>query len=230
VDFAFVVGAAVLVQSIALVGAVVGGFLARKRRFDLEQLNLKLRQINYELRKKTDQDVHVCEADAEVESVRAYKAALEMALDAPAAAHPIEAYGPEGYSLAEARRDFSTLLMDARDEIRDGNGTAALETLKNALHLSEEISDLRAQRSAVRAQAQAHRAAGDLQSALNRLQRCLQLSLELEEYTGDVDVLGEIADVYADLGDYERAGKYYDRCIVAIQEESPSSVSPYWDC
>ena len=42
-------------QSLALVGAVVGGFLARKRRFDMEQLNLKLRQINAELRKKMDQ-------------------------------------------------------------------------------------------------------------------------------------------------------------------------------
>ena len=53
------------------------------------------------------QDTHVCEADAEVEAIKSYRAALEVALEAPAAPHPVEAYGPEGYSLAEARRDVS---------------------------------------------------------------------------------------------------------------------------
>lgn len=39
-------------QSIALGGAIVTGSLARKRRLKLEQLNIKLRQVNAELMKR----------------------------------------------------------------------------------------------------------------------------------------------------------------------------------
>lgn len=40
-------------QGVALVGALVGGTLARKRRLELQGLNVRLRQINSELRKRT---------------------------------------------------------------------------------------------------------------------------------------------------------------------------------
>lgn len=49
-------------------------------------------------------ETHVCEA-SESEGLRAYKTALEVALDAPSAPHPVEEFGPEGYSLAQARRE-----------------------------------------------------------------------------------------------------------------------------
>ena len=55
------------------------------------------------------------------------------------------------------------------------------------------------------------RSLGDLPAALSCLRRSLELSDSLKEHTGDVDVLGEIADVYADLGDYERAGQVNPR-------------------
>ena len=43
----------------------------------------------------------VCSADQDVEAVLAYRSALEQALDAPAAAHPVEGYGPDNMSLAQ---------------------------------------------------------------------------------------------------------------------------------
>lgn len=46
----------------------------------------------------------MCAADADKEAVLAYRAALEQALDQPAAAHPIESYGVENMSLAQVGR------------------------------------------------------------------------------------------------------------------------------
>ena len=43
----------------------------------------------------------VCAADADKEAVLAYRAALEQALDQPAAAHPVESYGVDNMSLAQ---------------------------------------------------------------------------------------------------------------------------------
>ncbi len=34
----------------------------------------------------------------------------------------------------------------------------------------------------------------------------------------------------AEMRDFERAGEYYDRCIQAIQDEVPQSLSSTWDC
>jgi len=46
----------------------------------------------------------VCSADEDREAVLAYRNALENALDAPAAAHPVEGYGPDNMSLAQVSR------------------------------------------------------------------------------------------------------------------------------
>lgn len=53
-------------------------------------------------------DMHVqelvCSADEDREAVLAYRNALENALDAPAAAHPVEGYGPDNMSMAQVGR------------------------------------------------------------------------------------------------------------------------------
>lgn len=43
----------------------------------------------------------VCAADQDVQAELAYRAALEQALEAPAAAHPVEVYGLDNMSLAQ---------------------------------------------------------------------------------------------------------------------------------
>lgn len=55
--------------------------------------------------------MHVCEADGDAEAMRSYRAALEVALDAPSAAHPIEAYGPGEQSIAGARREVIRVFL-----------------------------------------------------------------------------------------------------------------------
>ena len=46
-----------------------------------------------------------------------------------------------------------------------------------------------------------------LQSSLDALQRSLGLSSDLEDSSGDADVLGAIGDAYTDLGDHEKAAE-----------------------
>lgn len=48
---------------------------------------------------------------------------------------------------------------------------------------------------------------GDLPAALEQLESALALSGQLEDHTHDADVFGEIADTYADLGDFESAAQ-----------------------
>ena len=94
-----------LAQSVALVGATVGGFLARRRRRELETLTEKLRNVNAELRRQREEDLHVCEADGDIEAMRSYRAALEVALEAPSEQHPLEDHGTSESTLAGARRE-----------------------------------------------------------------------------------------------------------------------------
>lgn len=51
--------------------------------------------------------------------------------------------------------------------------------------------------------------AGDPAAALQDLHRSMALSQQLGETTGDADTLGELADMYAELGDLETAGRFY---------------------
>eukprot|EP00887_Chlorella_sp_A99_P002206 scaffold21.g2206.t1 len=114
------------VPAAALVGAIYTGKLARKRRYEVELLNDKLRQINAELRRQWEDagtggggsSSLVLEAgsiaaavssvggDAEAAArevlaaaaaeMAAARASLETSLAAPAAAHPWEGLGPGG--------------------------------------------------------------------------------------------------------------------------------------
>lgn len=48
---------------------------------------------------------------------------------------------------------------------------------------------------------------GNLREALTQLEAALALSDRLDDHSHDADLLGEIADTHADLGDFEQAAK-----------------------
>jgi tetratricopeptide (TPR) repeat protein len=60
---------------------------------------------------------------------------------------------------------------------------------------------------------------GNNQQAIKHLQAVLKISAELQEYTGDADAYGSIADIYADMGEFEKAATYYDNYINKMQED-----------
>lgn len=223
----FPMTAVTIIQAAALVGAIVGGILARKRRKQLEETNLKLRKINQELRRKNE--------EAAPDDLSTHKTALERSLGAPSAAHPVESYGSLKVSLARARRQVEETIKEAKLLLKNSSkppaeaASAALPLLAEALQLSKDIKDLRAERAVSRLRARALRSLGDLSGSLQELQQVLNLTAAVgESGEGDADTLGEMGDVLAEMGNFEAAGKYYDLTIEAIQgnNSSTSARSP----
>jgi len=210
---------AVAAQAIALVGAAFTGVLARKRRQQLEATNEKLRRIAAELRRQREED-------GDIPSDGAYIGALQRSLEAPSAAHPVEAYGGLQLSLARARRQLDEVIRDVKVQLRneDTGPTAAaqlLPRLAEAGVMAGDIKDQQAQRAVARLRARALRKTGDLEGALGALREVLALSAALNGGDEGVD---------AEMGDFEEAGKYYDQCIAAINGGAPAvQLSSTWD-
>ena len=76
------------------------------------------------------------------------------------------------------------------------------------------------ERRAERGLAAASRMQGQYKKALSHLFRVLEISKQMDEFTGDTDAYGAIADIYTELGDLENAGKYYDVYIAQMSEDS----------
>lgn len=125
---------------------------------------------------------------------------------------------------------MSRALGEGRQALKAGCVGDALAAAGDGLALARTLGDPRAERAMVRLSARALKAAGDPRGALRELLRAADISSALGEAAGDADLMGAIADAYADLGDLDRAGAYYDRCIAAIQDGTPPSMSSVWDC
>ena len=124
-------------------------------------------------------------------------------------------------SLARARRQVDQSIRDAKRQLHDDSvprsqaAAAVLPLLTEALQTAKDIKDLRAERAVVRLRARAYRCMGNLSASLVALERVLELTGAVGEI-GDADTLGEIGDVYAEMGDFEAAARYYDRTIEAM--------------
>ena len=42
----------------------------------------------------------------------------------------------------------------------------------------------------------------------------------MQDFTGDADAYGSIADIHTDLGEFEKAAIFYDKYIQRMQEDS----------
>ena len=69
------------------------------------------------------------------------------------------------------------------------------------------------ERRANRGLAAAARLLGQNRAAIKNLERVLEISREMQEFTGDADAYGTIADCYTDMGEFERAAQFYDKYI-----------------
>lgn len=216
-----------VLQAAALVGAFVTGLLARKRREQIDGINEKLRQINAEMRRQREEAAAASGAD--VPGALQYRTTLERSLEAPSAAHPTESFGDLKLSLARARRQIGACIKQVKEELQAGQGASCLPLLAEASQTAADIKDGRAERAISRLRAKALRQTGDLPAALGELRRSIELSAKLGDGGADADTLGEMGDVLTEMKDYEQAGRYYDRCVQAIQEETPRGASSTWD-
>ena len=74
-------------------------------------------------------------------------------------------------------------------------------------------------RKALRGLGAAKRLVGDTRAALQYYSRVLEVSETVGDHHGDADVCGTLADLYAELNDFDNAAVYYDRLISCMTNQ-----------
>lgn len=202
-----------ITQTVALVGALVGGLSARNRKAELEELNEKLRNVNKVLREQARSGITYA---------------------------PGLTYAPAGVTATPPRppppappAEEETEMNKARAALREGKRLLRLDTptpgpamvqFKKALMLTRMQGDRNLERRAMRGLAAAKRLQGDLRGSVADFKAVLQISQDIQEFTGDTDALGTIADLLTELGDIEEAGKYYDQYLDQLQYDNEATL------
>ena len=211
-----------ITEGIALIGALVGGVAAKSRKDEVQKLNDQLRTINIKLRKQARSGI-VYAPDMNYAPPSTGGGSV-MVAEPPAAMAPAEvAEDVEKAEVAEeatedvpkGASDDETLgaLRKGRRLLELKKGAAALVHFEKARLLSRSEGNKGRERRAERGLAAASRMQRQFKKAIGHLERVLEISEEMDEYTGDADAYGAIADIWTELGDFERAAKFYDKYI-----------------
>ncbi|XP_015580876.1 protein FLUORESCENT IN BLUE LIGHT, chloroplastic isoform X2 [Ricinus communis] len=183
---------------VALVGATVGGLLARQRRGELQKLNEQLRQINAALRRQ-----------AKIESYA-----------------PTLSYAPVGSRIAEnevivdpRKQELISRLKSGKKFLRNQDPEKAFEEFKAALELARSLKDPMEEKKAARGLGASLQRQGKYREAINYHSMVLAISQKEGEESGNTEAYGAIADCYTELGDLERAGKFYDNYIARLEKD-----------
>ncbi|KAB2609953.1 protein FLUORESCENT IN BLUE LIGHT [Pyrus ussuriensis x Pyrus communis] len=197
---------------VALVGATVGGLVARQRKGELQRVNEQLRQINQSLRRQ-----------AKIES---YAPSLSYS---PIGAKIL----PESEVIVDPRKhEMISRLKAGKNFLRNQETEKALDEFKTALELAQSMKDPIEEKKAARGLASEDSIDDVQQFQLSSLQRLgkyrdaikyhsmvLDISEREGEDSGNTEAYGAIADCYTELGDLERAGKFYDNYIARLESD-----------
>ncbi|PAN06753.1 hypothetical protein PAHAL_1G286100 [Panicum hallii] len=181
--------------AVALIGAAVGGLLARRRKEELKRLNNQLRQINTALRRQ-----------AQIESFA-----------------PGLTYAPVGRTketdvvVDPRKQQLGTNLRNGKNYMRNQDLDKAVLEFRTALELAESIGDRFEEKKAARGLGASLQRQGKHREAMRQYAKVLELSRETGEDSGCTEAYGAIADCYTELGDLERAAKVYDKYISRLQ-------------
>ncbi|XP_013749767.1 protein FLUORESCENT IN BLUE LIGHT, chloroplastic isoform X2 [Brassica napus] len=183
---------------VALVGATVGGLLARQRKGELQRLNEQLRQINAALRRQ-----------AKIES---YAPGLSYA--------PAGARIPESEIIMEPKKhELISKLKTGKTFLRNQEPEKAFEEFKTALELAQNLRDPIEEKKAARGLGASLQRQGKYREAIQYHNLVLAISKREGEDSGSTEAYGAIADCYTELGDLEKAGKYYDTYIARLETD-----------
>jgi len=111
-------------------------------------------------------------------------------------------------------------LKKGRKLLRERNYPRAIASFEKALTLARMNGDQVKVRRAVRGLGATRKAMGEFAEAIRRMEEVLEISKAIKDFTGDMDAIGSIADMYTELGDLEKAGAYYDMYLNKINDES----------
>ncbi|KAJ0008097.1 hypothetical protein Pint_29208 [Pistacia integerrima] len=187
-----------LLLLVALIGATVGGLLARQRRGEMQRLNDQLRQINTALRRQ-----------AKIESYA-----------------PNLSYAPVGSRISESevivdprKQELISRLKTGKNFLRNQNPEKAYAEFKAALDLAENLKDPIEEKKAARGLGASLQRQGKYREAIKYHSMVLEISRRQGEDSGNTEAYGAIADCYTELGDLERAGKFYDQYIARLETD-----------
>lgn len=187
-----------LLLFVALVGATVGGLLARQRRGELARLNEQLRQINAALRRQ-----------AKIESYA-----------------PSLSYAPVGTRIAESevivdprKEELISRLKTGKNFLRNQDPEKAFKEFKAGLELAQILEDPIEEKKAARGLGASLQRQGKFREAIQYHALVLQISERVGEDSGNTEAYGAIADCYTELGDLERAAKFYDNYIARLESD-----------
>lgn len=187
-----------LLLFVALVGATVGGLLARQRRGELARLNEQLRQINAALRRQ-----------AKIESYA-----------------PSLSYAPVGTRIAESevivdprKEELIYRLKTGKNFLRNQDPEKAFKEFKAGLELAQILEDPIEEKKAARGLGASLQRQGKFREAIQYHALVLQISERVGEDSGNTEAYGAIADCYTELGDLERAAKFYDNYIARLESD-----------
>ncbi|XP_073145915.1 protein FLUORESCENT IN BLUE LIGHT, chloroplastic [Henckelia pumila] len=187
-----------LLLFVALIGATVGGLLARQRRGELRRLNEQLRQINTALRRQ-----------AKIES---YAPSLSYV--------PVSGRIPENEIIVDERKqDLISRLKNGKNFLRNQDLENAYFEFKTALELAQKLEDPIEEKKAARGLGASLQRQGKFRDAVKYHSMVLEISQREGEESGNTEAYGAIADCYTELGDLERAAKYYDQYIARLQSD-----------
>ncbi|KAI3432949.1 TPR_REGION domain-containing protein [Psidium guajava] len=187
-----------LLLFVALVGATVGGLLARQRRGELARLNEQLRQINAALRRQ-----------AKIESYA-----------------PSLSYAPVGTRVAESevivdprKEELISRLKSGKNFLRNQDPEKAFREFKAGLELAQILEDPTEEKKAARGMGASLQRQGKFREAIEYHSMVLQISERMGEDSGNTEAYGAIADCYTELGDLEQAAKFYDQYIARLESD-----------
>ncbi|GFR50693.1 hypothetical protein Agub_g12946 [Astrephomene gubernaculifera] len=237
-----------ITELVALIGALVGGVTARRRKEELERLNEQLRAINLSLRQQaragtvyapglsyappaTRGGLNIApnRGDGPAAASPAPAAKTVVVAAPPPTPSPLPSSSPAALTLLSMEEeDMSSDQLQCREALRAGkrllkekNGAGAMLRFEKALMLSKALGDKIQERRAQRGLAAACRLTHQYRQAVKHLERVLEISREIGEYTGDADAYGTMADCFTDMGEFEKAATYYDKYIERMNRDGP---------
>ncbi|KAM2993644.1 hypothetical protein FF2_045718 [Malus domestica] len=175
------------------------GLVARQRKGELQRVNEQLRQINQSLRRQ-----------AKIES---YAPSLSYS---PIGAKIL----PESEVIVDPRKhELISRLKAGKNFLRNQETEKALDEFKTALELAQSMKDPIEEKKAARGLGASLQRLGKYRDAIKCHSMVLDISKREGEDSGNTEAYGAIADCYTELGDLERAGKFYDNYIARLESD-----------
>ncbi|CAM8955913.1 unnamed protein product [Rhodiola kirilowii] len=183
--------------AVALVGATVGGLVARQRKRELQRVNEQLRQINTALRRQ-----------AKIES---YAPKLSYA--------PTDRKMEQEVPVDTRQEVLISHLKAGKGFLRNLNPQKAATEFQTALELARTLKDPVREKKAARGLGASLQRQGKYKDAIKYHSMVLDISRRQGDNSGSIDAYGAIADCYTELGDLEQAAKFYDGYIQRLQAD-----------